>query len=50
LIADEVGLGKTAVGMAFIAFMANAVVSRKSGVKLPPCIGELFFCRNSPLL
>jgi TATA-binding protein-associated factor len=39
LIADEVGLGKTAVGMALIALMANAVVSRQSAVQLPPCIG-----------
>jgi hypothetical protein len=48
LIADEVGLGKTAVGMALIAFMANAVVSRRSAVQPPPCIGTSDPQRYSP--
>jgi SNF2 family DNA or RNA helicase len=44
LVADEVGLGKTAVGMGFMAFMANAVMSRESKAQLPPCLGTLYFC------
>jgi hypothetical protein len=50
LIADEVGLRETVVGMGFIAFIANAVILRESKVQLPPCIGKLYFCSDHYIL
>ena len=48
LLADEVGIGKTAQALAFIAWLNLAIELRKSGKPLPPIIREflLFFSNN----
>lgn len=40
LVADEVGLGKTAQAIAYIAFVIHAIWLRESGRKLPRLLGE----------
>jgi SNF2-related domain len=44
LLADEVGLGKTAQGLGLIAFLAQMVVVRKNGGSDPPILGILPCC------
>jgi hypothetical protein len=43
LIADEVGLGKTAQSITFIAFMNQILYVQSKGLSLPPIIGKIYF-------
>ena len=44
LIADEVGLGKTAIAIATIAFLSHVMALLDGGKPLPPMISKLLAC------
>jgi hypothetical protein len=49
LICDEVGLGKTALGISSIAFFNQCISLQERGLDLPPILSESLNCARDPI-